>query len=348
MAKYNRQISLGYDKNGNRIRKWAHGNTKSELNNNIDRIKKEFEEQSNPENITYHTYSEKWLDTYKKSKSPRTYLMYQELVAKTKCLNEYKMHEIKRMDIQNIISEYSDRPNTCKKILMCLRQIFKSALVDDIIKKDPTLGIESPKVVPKERRALSEKEKACLLHTKFDQKERLFINIMLNFGLRPGEALALTKDSFDFNNNTVTINKAVTFVNNDPYLKGTKTGVTRTLPIPSQLVPEIKKYLRQCENYLFERKEAHNGLMTKAAYKHFSDRIFEKINIGLGGSNTDNRLNGMTFYTFRHNKATALYYIDGISLKAKARYMGHSVDMLLKIYSHIDENRENDDKYNVF
>ena len=79
MAKYNKQISLGYDSSGKRIRKWAHGETRSELNQNIFNLKKEYEAIKNPSNITFEKYSEKWINTYKSMKSPRTYEMYEYL-----------------------------------------------------------------------------------------------------------------------------------------------------------------------------------------------------------------------------------------------------------------------------
>ena len=48
----------------------------------------------------------------------------------------------------------------------------------------------------------------------------------------------------------------------------------------------------------------------------------------------------MNFYTFRHNRATELYYLQGVSTKKKAEYMGHSELMFIKTYSHLDDSRE--------
>lgn len=342
MAKYNKQISLGYDDSGKRIRKWAHGDTKSELNQNIYNIKKEYETIKNPSNITFEKYSEKWINTYKSMKSPRTYEMYEYLIKKCDSIKYMRMDSIKRIDLQNIIAHNQECPNLCRKIKTCLNQIFNSALADGIISTNPAFGVETPKNKVSEKRAFTQLEKECINSIDFqDDRTNVFVKTLLNFGLRPGEALALTKDSFDFSNNLLTIDKAVTFISNSPILKGTKTGATRKLPIPDNLVPMYKKYLKECDKYLFAQKTNNNNLMSKTSFRLFKERIFERINYALGGNKEFDLLNGMTLYTFRHNKATALYYLEGISMKTKAAYMGHSVQMLMNIYSHIDEIKEN-------
>lgn len=83
--------------------------------------------------------------------------------------------------------------------------------------------------------------------------------------------------------------------------------------------------------------------MNKGKYSRFCRDIFAKINEALGGNEKMDLLNGMTMYTFRHNRATELYYLAGVSTKKKAEYMGHSEIMFLRTYSHLDESKENDD-----
>lgn len=52
-------------------------------------------------------------------------------------------------------------------------------------------------------------------------------------------------------------------------------------------------------------------------------------------------IDGLTPYVFRHNYCTELYYSD-ISLKEAQRLMGHSdYNMIMKVYSHLDEKKEN-------
>ena len=48
----------------------------------------------------------------------------------------------------------------------------------------------------------------------------------------------------------------------------------------------------------------------------------------------------ITFYNFRHHKASLIYYLPGISIKKKAQYMGHSEEVFISIYSHLMEEKE--------
>ena len=150
----------------------------------------------------------------------------------------------------------------------------------------------------------------------------------------------------DFDENILLIDSAITYVSNQPILKETKTKKVRLLPIPDRLIPWLKETLNSIDgNIIFSYK---GGFMTKSAFRYFSNRIFKKINTALGGDKETNMLNGLTFYTFRHNKATALTEggID-LSLKAQAEYMGHSVDMLLNTYSHVNIAKEDPRKFDL-
>ena len=89
---------------------------------------------------------------------------------------------------------------------------------------------------------------------------------------------------------------------------------------------------------------ADGSYMTKTAYRTLCNRILNAINLKLGGSDRVNLLNGFTMYTFRHNRATELYYLcqkGVLSTKKAADLMGHSELIFLQVYSHIDESKEN-------
>ena len=171
--------------------------------------------------------------------------------------------------------------------------------------------------------------------------ERMFVNIMLVFGLRPGEALALQKRNFDLTRKILTVDKAVTHVGNKAILKETKTDVVRKIPIPDQLLPQLKEYFEENKNLLLFTRDG--TFMTKSVYRTLCDHVFRAVNAKLGGTNHVNKLNGMTMYSFRHNRATELYYLcqqGVISTKKAAELMGHSEMIFLQVYSHIDESQE--------
>lgn len=85
---------------------------------------------------------------------------------------------------------------------------------------------------------------------------------------------------------------------------------------------------------------ANGSPMSKTSWLKFSKKVFRKINAALGGDENTDKLNSMTFYTFRHTVGTRLYYMSGISTKYKAYLMGHTEQVFLSTYSHLDSEKE--------
>lgn len=341
--KYNKQISIGYDANGKRIRKWFHADTKAALEKKILDFKMEQARVSNPSAITFENYARKWFTTYKESKSNSTRLMYENALLKFSSINKMQLRKVTKTDCQKIINEYQDRPRTTQILRNTLNQIFNAAIDDGIIYMNPARSLEVPKHRPKEKRILTEKELEAIRAAELPAMERLFVNILLTFGLRPGEALALQKRDFNLSTNVLHIAKAVEYDINEASIKSTKTGSNRDIPVPEQIKPFLTSYFDTNKSlWLFHQRDG--SLMSKSSYKRMRERIISAINRALGGNSKLKMTQGINMYTFRHNRATELYYLcqkGVISTKKAAALMGHSETMFLQVYSHIDEGQEN-------
>lgn len=333
--KLSKQISLGIDPlTGKRIRKWIHADTQTGLKQAEKDAIAQFAREGNPSNITYEKYEKKWLAAYVSHVVPHTYAGYMSLLKRNEVFHGKKMRDITKTDIQKIISDNSDKPSVCKQYSRLVNRIWESAVADGICQKNVAHNLTLPKCVRISRRALTEEELAGIKKADLDTSERFLMDVLLQFGLRPGEAYALDKKSFNRKDRTLIINKAVSYDHNMPFIKSTKTGVTRVLPVPDSFwskIPDSKTM------YYFVEEDGQ--LMRRHKSNKFSREILKKINIAMGG--TDKlKVTDMTLYNCRHNKATLLYYLPGVSLKKKAEYMGHSERMFLQIYSHIMEEKE--------
>ncbi len=334
--KYSKQISVGYDSDGKRIRKRIYGDSKPELEQNIRKYWIETEKVSNPSNAILSDYADKWLETYKSGKSPRTYQFYKDALSPIKKnLGDKKVTRITKSDCQSLINKYRDKSRAAQYIRLTLNQVFNCAIDDGMISVNPARNLELPKRKPSERKKLSKDELEALRKADLNKEERMFTSIMLVFGLRPGEALALTPEDFDIPRKNLRISRAVTHVNNSAVIKGTKTDVVRDIPVPDQLLPMLQDYFKTHNGLLFSRD---GEPLNKTQYRKLSDEIFKKIGDALG-----KKPENWTMYTFRHNRATDLYYLcqkGVISTKKAAELMGHSESIFLQIYSHIDETKE--------
>lgn len=344
MAKYSKMLSLGYDATGKRIRKRVYGNSQKQLEQNERLELMKWREENNVSSSTsFGTYAKRWLQTYKSKREVNTVEYYQTGLDKLADLNPLKLSEIKKINLQGIIQDNWEHPRTCKKLNQILGSIFESAMADGLILKNPAAELELPKEKKEEKRILSAAEKAAAKSVSLPPMERLFLDLEMYLGLRPEETRALNRSSFNLKKGTVSIVQAATFDGNNAILKDTKTGKHRTLPLPDVLIAEIRAYTKAKPSFYLFVYEG-NKLMSKSSFRKFSERIFKAINVELGGTDTINVVDHLTWYTFRHSRGTELYYLtqrpDGISTKMAANYMGHSETVFLNCYSHIDIKKE--------
>ena len=300
--KVSKQIDLGYKADGTRIRKRVYANSKAELDRQVHAVLSEFEKAPHPSEITFKEYSEKWLKTYKSMREAATQEMYRVVLNKTESIDYVPLKYITTTDLQEIISDNKDHPNACAKIRLTFAQIWACAVQDGIIPTDITKRLETPSTCVTEGRALTADEKTAIRDADLEPMERMYVSLLYYLGLRPQEALALLPG--DFTVDTVTIQRAVGYDGNNPYIKTTKTGNVRTLPLPFALQDLLRDY--HTDSYLIHNKQGQ--LMSKTVKSDFWLKIKEKIDAKLGYKSS------IRPYIFRHTFCTTCYY-SGITLK---------------------------------
>lgn len=336
--KLSKQISLGYDSTGKRVRKRVYADNEADLRQAEKGLLMNARNELLPE-TRFGVYAEHWLKTYKTTKEANTREYYETAIRKFDAIRNLSLSRIRRSQLQAIISAEWQHPRTAKKLAGTLEQIFRSAVADGLIYTNPAADLDVPDDKPDEKRVLTDAEKAAIASVELEPKQRLFLDVMRQLGLRPEEARALTRSSFNLRERTVTISQASTFAKNAPELKGTKNGKVRTLPCPDGLLRALQSYP---EKFLLF-PDSNGQLMSKSVFRRFSGKIFSAINRKLGGTDSIDALNGMTWYTLRHTKATELYDLIQkglISAKLAAYYMGHSEVVFLSVYSHLVEDRK--------
>ena len=338
--KYSKRVYLGRDESGKIIRKRIHANTKVELAILEEETINEYKKH-NGSIPTLSLYAHKWYNDTKQNTELNTQLMYHNLIKQidNSLVSDKNIKDIKLEDLQHLINEHIQTPNTCKKLKMCLNGIMNYAVSNEEIKYNPCKKVIIPKSPTPERFAFTDEEIKCLKQAKLEKLDRAYVFTSYYFGLRPGEALGLKTTDFDWNNKTLIINKAVAYKEdqNTPYIKTTKTDNTRELPIPKGAFEIIRPYANSVisdENWLFTME--NGGLITKSSSRKRWDRITAEWNKVL-----PTPIEKCRPYNMRYTYATTLYY-SGITLKKAAELMGHSnTKMLLEIYAQLDSQQEN-------
>lgn len=325
-----------YDDNGRPILiRLSSSKSSSDLEKKVQELRDQLRHKTPTlpaEVCTFGEYSQKWLAT-KEQRSIKTYEMYENILKHTEILNDTTLDMIRTSDIQLLISNNSSHPRTCEQMLLTLRQIFDMAVDDDIIVKSPCRNIQLPRHLKQEKRILTEDEREIVKKAEgLSDLQRAYIHILYGTGVRPAEACALTWNDVDFENNTITINKALQFTNSRVASVGLpKTDKSvRTLPVLPFVMASISA-LKATGVHLPTQTilGAENGVLrTRSAYRNIFDTAMKIIG-----------LKNITPYMFRHNFCSMCFF-NGVDIKTCQILMGHAdTKMVLTTYSHY-ENKD--------
>lgn len=220
--------------NGNR--KSFYGTTKAEIKQKAKEYLQKVENgYRDPKRIIFNEYAEYWFITYKVGKIEpssytRLYRVFDSQIRNT--LGRKFIGEIKTSDIQKLIDEYANPSNDnikplamsgLKKILQFLRPCFKMAVKEEIISSNPCDDVILPNAsyimvetkiqnslndieIDQFRNVALEKYKTT---GEYRSRNAIVLLLILNLGLRAGEALALEWDDINFDDKVVYINKTL-------------------------------------------------------------------------------------------------------------------------------------------
>jgi integrase len=286
------------------------------------------------DNIRLDTFSQKWLELNSANKEYRTINEYETNINKyiIPKIGKKRLKDIKIYDVKQIMKDMENIPTTAKKVLQLIKRILDDAVDNDFLVKNVAKNIKAPKIIKKEKFPLTKKEDEILLNSK--SKYSPFFILMRYTGMRKEEIVPLTIKDIDLANKTISINKAVTFIHNQPVLKPTKNTKTRTVPLLDVAYDIVKELVENSNNLLFT-KETDGKMLTDSAIKRHLESFLYSIN-----KDIDEPIK-FTCHQLRHSYCTMLYYA-GVKIKKAQELMGHaSADMVYDIYTHLDEQREN-------
>ncbi|MDD6735782.1 MAG: site-specific integrase [Clostridiales bacterium] len=351
-GRYCKQILVGYKDNGSRIMKTIYAKTIRELEQKEVQLRNEINQGKVfiNDNITFGAWSEKWLETYKRNVSNNTYLMYKNCINNhiIPSIGKIQLSKLKPIQIQKGINDILEegKIRTAEIFKATVKQIVNQAIAEGFITNNVCSNLQKIKKEHTEKRTLSDFELKCIKNTKYTDKEKLFLDIMYYTGLRRGEVLALTVSSINKENHTLTVSQSLDISQNTPIIKEPKSKAGyRDIPIPDNLYNELVKYISSRKTlYIFTSQ--NGSLVTRSSFRKMWESIMKKTIktadeiIASHNMNISNS-KGIEFtpHIFRHTYATNLYYA-GIDIKTAQYLLGHSsLDMTLKIYTHLDNEQ---------
>jgi integrase len=255
-------------------------------------------------------------------------------------LGRMRLQEVKPVHVRAALDrviEAGYAPRTVARVLMRLKALFREALRLELVARNPAEAIQVRLPKGEEAaRALEPEEVARLLEAAEASRSRdmaLLLRLMLETGLRRGEALALQWGDVDLERGEVRVWRAWAKVGSKGAFTPLKTPTAkRVVPLPLGLLRRLKARKEE----LLERlnPEEVDGLhlvggvkpVDPDAFNHYLRCLAEKAGLGR-----------VRVHDLRHTWAT-LALSRGIPLEVVSERLGHaSPTITLNVYRHLLE-----------
>lgn len=284
-------------------------------------------ETSKKKNLLLNKWIETWLYTYKEPDVKATTFITSYLRPCKNYIMPYfegwKIRDITQIHIKAFLNSHAKRSQSLlDKIVICLNGIFETAIDNDIINKNPCRNVSAKSKTKKGTKRTYDKESVDAL-CSIDHQYSLLAQILLKMGLRCSELCGLKWENIDFNNQTMTIDQALTSEGARIFIDETKTNSSkRRLKIPEDLFQKLKK--EKGTGYI----ATINGRNMRP--DHFGERQLKQF-YDHAGVPHDQRL---TPHELRHTCGTLLYE-ETKDIYHVSRFLGHSdIGITTKIYVH--------------
>ena len=222
--------------------------------------------------------------------------------------------------------DHGVRPRTSARRLSALRQFYRWALRENLIAKDPTARIESPRLGRPLPKSLSEAEVEALLDapdvgSAEGLRDRAMLEVLYATGLRVSELVALQPDQLSLAQGLVRVVG--------------KGGKERLVPLGDEALRWVERYVsgarpellggRPCDAVFATRR---GGGMTRQAFWYRVKK--HALAAGIRQS--------LSPHTVRHAFATHLVN-HGADLRVVQLLLGHSSLSTTQIYTHVARER---------
>ena len=270
--------------------------------------------------VTFAEYAAIWQRTKEKRHTPRTKVRRDQILRMHLLphLGQMPIRSIRNSHIRDLVYQWEKQglsPQTIRNHVGVARPIFKLAMKDDIITKDPTGGLELGQPTTGLGTILDQAQCQTLLAKVDDHYRRLFYTL-LSTGLRIGELFTLEVRDVDFTNRWLNVRESKT-----------DTGIRQV-----DLSENDLQVLRQQIESLGEDSNNGTAILFRSPrgrsihYRNLAERVLKKVI-------SENGLPHFTFHDLRKTHATMLV-AAGIDPKVVQQRLGHaSIETTLKYYA---------------
>ena len=307
------------------------------------------------DDIRVADYAIRWAKTYKSTTVSNT--VYKSYVARVRnhiipAIGTMRVRDVRPTNLQAIMNDQARKSKThCNKLLGTIHAIFRQAVKDNLIRRNPADDIGAPDASDGTHRSLTPVERAGLLKAAQTHRLGLAVKLMLYAGLRPQEAVCLRWGDIDQVNRRLLVRRAL---KKDGTIGAPKSAAgIRDIPIPPALwnnlhIPDDLSALILTNT----RGGAYGHTSLKRAWDSFKEAWDDAMGAEYMTDNNGNRIyyykkpvkiksvlaDDLDMYCLRHTYCTDLE-TAGVPINVAKYLMGHSsIALTSKIYTHMRED----------
>ncbi len=280
--------------------------------------------------ITVQAFYDDWSRRQVWASGTRTAM---DLAMRSSGLGGYQLGQVSHSHIEAWIKRMADQPlapGTIKTRYNNVRGVFRAAVRDRLIARDPTEAVR----LPRQRRAdasmtIPSIEEVGALVTAADDSFRAFVALCAFAGLRLGEAAAVQVADIDFLRRQLTVARQVQRAGDRQVeIKAPKYGSERVIYLPDELTTLLGQHVeahtfgRAADRWLFQGEPGDPPHQNTVGY------WWRKANTAAGVS-------GVRLHDLRHFYASGLI-AAGCDVVTVQRALGHaSATTTLRTYAHL-------------
>ena len=255
-------------------------------------------------------------------------------------LGKTQMKALRPSTVERFVSQLRAKglaPSSVRQIYTVARAIGDAAVADGLLGTNPFTAVRRPRVITSEATFLEPEQITALLqHAEASRYAPLF-ELLVNTGLRRGEALALQWSDIDTSQQLLRVRGTLTRVDGDLAITAPKSAKSRrTIPLSAPAIAVLETVRARTKR---DRQEARQ-LWRETGYVFVTDvkQPCDPRNAlrALKSAAADAGLPGAVgIHTLRHS-AASLMLSNGVPITVVSQILGHSgISVTVDVYGHV-------------
>lgn len=340
-------LYLGIDENGRRVNVTRQGfKSYNEAKAEYSRLQANGTSgYQRPEQIKtdemYHLWFENYKGQVKESTANKNWQLYKNHI--NPVFGSQYMDKIQVKAVQKFADEKAVEIVKYKDVVRQLGTLFEHAIRLGYVKDNPVKRILMPKKTSRPRRDVehnvyTRQELSAFLAAAKEYNITIYtyFKLLSSTGLRKSEALALTWNDIDFNQDVISVKRTLALgLGNKTIVQPPKSRMSkRTVPMSLNLKKALLEYKHSQKVLAKIIFHTYNGnYLTLGKPTQWLAQVYKR----------NPELRKITVHGFRHTFATLLISETDIKPKTVQMIMGHeNIQMTLDIYTHVTNKNKND------